>query len=383
MAGPYGDGLTPQEVRSLYPLLAERAYLFSGGLAPASTRTREAIKKFADEVMNDPGDRYERLDEEYLIIRRLFAQLIGADDDEIVITDCTGAGSNLAVEMLDGSPAANVVLDEGGYPSSVFPWMLPTKKHIELRIVAPRAGVVHIDDLAGAVDDNTIAVSISHVSEMTGFRHDLDALGTLAADHGAALVVDAMQSAGAVQIDVHRSGVHFLACGAMKWLLGSSGVGFLFVDRRYLDRLPPHAGLMGFAHEAGPWAERTLTPKPGADRFRLGAPNLIGLAATTPGLEILLETTMPQVERRVLDLTAYCISELLARGLTLFTPEPEHLRAGIVAIELENANEVSRLMTKRAVDGWSYGNMLRVDPHIFNNQADIDRFLAVIDEAVA
>ena len=375
--------MTPQEVRALYPAMAERAYLFSGGLAPASVRTRDAIATFTDELTYDPGERYERLDEEYRIVQQWFAQLIGADSDEIVITDSTGEGANLAVEILDGSPGGNVVFDELAYPSSVFPWLLPAREHIEPRFVQPRDGVVHIDDLAAAVDDDTIAVSISHVSEMTGFRHDLDAVGAVAADHGAALVVDAMQSAGALQIDVHRSGVHFLACGAMKWLLGSSGVGFLYVDRGYLDRLPPRAGLMGFTYKPIPWRERTLMPKAGADGLRLGAPSLIGLAATSPGLEILLETGMARVERHVLDLAGYCISELVARGIMLLTPEPEHLHAGIVAIQLENPAEVCAHMTKRGVDGWYYGNMLRVDPHIFNNRNDIDRFLAALDEVVA
>ena len=382
VVGRYGEPMTPEDVRTLYPALEERAYLFSGGLAPASLRTRESIARFTDELTYDPGERYTRLDEEYRIAQRRFAQIIGAASEEITITDSTGAGSNLAVELLGSSPGRNVVFDEFAYGSSVFPWMLPARSDIELRFVQPRSGIVHIDDLAAAIDGNTIAVSISHVSEMTGFRHNLDAIGTLASDHGAALVVDAMQSAGALQIDVHRSGVHFLACGAMKWLLGSSGVGFLFADRRYLENLPPRAGLMGFTHELIPWRERTLIPKQGGDRLRLGAPSLIGLAATTPGLDILLETGMAQVERHVLDLAGYCIAELRARGLSLLTPEPEHLRAGIVAIALENAADVCAHMTKRGVDGWYYGNMLRIDPHVFNNRGDIDRFLAAIDEVV-
>ncbi len=260
--------------------------------------------------------------------------------------------------------------------------MLPSREHIEVRFVAPRGRVIHMDDMAEAVDENTIAISISHVSEMTGFRHDLAAIGTLAADHGAALLVDAMQSAGALRIDVHDAGVHFLSCGAMKWLLGSSGVGFLHCDRRYLDGLPPRAGLMGFAPQQGPWPERTLEAKPGADRHRLGAPSLIGLAATTSGLEILQETGMETVERHVLNLSGYCIARLQERNLTVITPEPEHFRAGVVAIELDNASDVCGHMATRGVDGWWYGNMLRVDPHIFNNRDDIDRFLTALDEAL-
>ena len=372
--------MNQQEIRGLFPVLADRAYMFSGGLAPASIHTRDAIARFADEITHDPNDRYDRLDEEYRRVQSLFAPLIGADPDEVVITDCTGAGSNLAVEILDGFPGSNVVFDTLTYPSSVYPWMLPGRDSIERRFVAPRDGAVHIDDLASAVDDETIAISVSHVCHMTGFRHDLDALGTLAADHGAALIVDAMQSAGAVQIDVHGSGVHFLACGAMKWLMGSAGVGFLYVDRRYLDRLPPRAGISGFVYDYPSWPEIELTPKPGADRFRLGAPALIGLAATVPGLEMLEGIGMDQVEDYVLELAGYCIDELLSRGLDLYTlPDPAR-RAGIVAIRMERPGEVCDLMRERGVDGWHYADMLRVDPHVFNNRDDIGRFLAVIDE---
>ena len=371
--------MNQEEIRGLFPVLAERVYLFSGGLAPASIPTRDAIARFTDEITFDPNDRYDRLDEDYRRAQDLFAALIGADPDEVLITDCTGAGSNLAVELLDGFPGSNVVFDTLTYPSSVYPWML-AGRDIECRFVAPRDGAVHMDDLAEAVDGETIALSVSHVCHMTGFRHDLDALGTLAAEHDAALVVDAMQSAGAVQIDVHRSGVHFLACGAMKWLLGSAGVGFLYADRRYLGRVPPRAGLSGFAYDYPSWPEGELIPKPGADRLRLGAPPMIGLAATVPGLEILADAGMEQVENYVLDLAGYCIEELRSRGHDLFTlPDPDR-RAGIVATRMEEPGKVCDLMRERGVDGWHYADMLRVDPHVFNNRADIDRFLAVIDE---
>ncbi len=368
------------EIRALFPVLAERAYLFSGGLAPASIPARDALGRFADEVTFDPGHFYDRIEREYRRAQDLFSPLIGAEPDEVVITDCTGAGSSLTVEILDGFPGSNVVFDTLTYPSSVYPWMLPARESVECRFVAPRDGAVHMDDLAEAIDHDTIAVSVSHVCHMTGFRHDLDALGTLAAEHGAALIVDAMQSAGAMEIDVHRSGVHFLACGAMKWLLGAPGVGFLYVDRRYLDRLPPRAGISGFAYDYPSWPAGGLDPKPGADRFRLGAPPLVGLAGTLPGLEILTGIGMAEVEQYVLDLAGYCIDELLSRGLDLYTLPDRNRRAGIVAVRIEHPGEVCDLMRSRGVDGWHYADMLRVDPHVFNNREDIDRFFAVIDE---
>ena len=89
---------------------------------------------------------------------------------------------------------------------------------------------------------------------------------------------------------------------------------------------------------------------------------------------------MDQVEDYVLELAGYCIDELLSRGLDLYTlPDPAR-RAGIVAIRMERPGEVCDLMRERGVDGWHYADMLRVDPHVFNNRDDIGRFLAVIDE---
>ena len=375
--------MEPSEVRALFPLLEKRAYMFSGGIAPNTTRSLAAIDRFNDRLTNDPGELYGNRSDDYNAVRQLFAGLIGADPDEVAFTDCTGAGSNVAAEMVEPRPGANVVFDELSYPSAFLPWMLPDRNHVERRWVKKRDNLIQLDDMARAIDDNTLAVSISHVSEKTGFRHDLGAVARLAHDHGAVLLVDAMQSAGALQMDVHETGVDYLASGAMKWLLGSAGLGFLYAARPHLDRMPPHAGGPGSAGYQGPWNMSEFQPKPGADRFHVGFPNLIGLAATRPGLEILTEVGMDRIEAHVLDLSGYCISQLLERGLTVNTPVEEEHRAGIVAIEMADAREAFEFLTARGVDGYFYQTTLRVDPHIFNNRDDIDRFLAELDAYLA
>ena len=110
--------------------------------------------------------------------------------------------------------------------------------------------------------------------------------------------------------------------------------------------------------------------------------NLIGLAATRPGLEILHEVGMDVVEKHVLDLSGYCISQLLERELSVITPQPERYRAGIVSIDMgneRNAQAADEFLTARGVDGYHHQNVLRVDPHVFNNRDDIDRFLTELD----
>lgn len=375
--------MNPAEVRALFPILEKRAYMFSGGIAPTTTRSLEALHRHIDRLTYDADDLYLHTHDDFVVARRLFAQLIGADEDEIAITDCTGTGANMAVEMVEPVPGSNVVFDDSAYPSAAYPWMLPPRAHVERRFVSGRDGLIHLDDLAAAIDENTIAVSVSHVSQTTGFRHDLAAVAELAHRHGAVLLVDAMQSVGALRVDIHKQDVDFLACGAMKWLLGSSGVGFLYVARRHLDRMPPHIGGPGVVRDNRPWTVRGFEPAPGAQRFQVGMPNLIGLAATVPGLEILLETGMDVVEAQVLDLSGYCIAGMRERGLDVMTPlEPEH-RAGVVGANMDDAQQLWEFLYKRGVDTYYNGSLFRVDPHVFNNRDDIDRFLEGLDAYLA
>lgn len=377
--------MTPDEVRRLFPIVERRTYLFSGGLSPASRPARAAVQRFTDLWTHDVADLYQRIFEEHELIRGRFAELIGADTDEVAITDGTSSGSNLAVELIEPRPGANVVVDEFGFKSSIHPWLLPARAGVELRFVQPRDGRILLEDVARAVDERTIAISVSHVSHGEGFRHDLAGLARLARASGALLLVDAAQSAGVVAIDVHALGVDFLSCGASKWLLGAAGVGFLYVARRHLDRLPPHAGWASGWDEPGRHDLHVFRPKPGAARFQLGLPNLIGLAATRPGLEILIAVGIERVERHVADLVGYCIAALQQRGLSVLTPAEAEHRAGVIALELPDYHQAQRFLRQRGIDvgDHAYNRTLRIDPHIFNHRGDIDRFLAGLDEYLA
>ncbi len=371
------------EARSRFPILRERTYLFSGGHSPASSAARKAVQRLTDEWTYEIADLYGRLREEQDAVRGLFADLIGASTDEIAIVESTGMGSNLAVEMIEPRRGANVVFDEWSYPSSIYPWTLPERAHVERRFVPARDGLIEVDDLAEAIDDDTLAVSISHVTQGEGFRQDLGAVAEAAHEHGALLLVDAAQSAGAVQIDVHQQGVDFLAAGACKWLLGASGLAYFYANRRHLESAPPHAAAPGSAGSHHPAHSSAFEPKAGADRLQTGIPNLIGLAASRPGLEMLLAVGMDKVEQHVLDLSGYCVEGLRERGLEVLTPAEPERRGGVVAVVMEDALEAEAFMAERKVDvfgGHTYNSTLRVDPHVFNNRDDLDRFFEVLDE---
>jgi cysteine desulfurase/selenocysteine lyase len=380
----YPDQLmTPEQARQCFPITTTRAYLFSGGLAPAATSVREAHDHWTDAWMYDPAAPYADYQGEWEVARQRFATLIGAEPAEVALVDHTSRGSNLIVQMLEAPAGSNVVVDEYTYPSSIYPWLLAPKAHVELRQIKARDNVVDLDEMARAVDERTFAISVTHVSPKSGFRHDLAALAELAHAHGAVLIVDAAQSAGVLDLDVRSLGVDFLTTCAMKWLLGAPGVGFLYIAREHVDRLaPPHVGYAGVRRAAGAALTDPLTFQPGARRHEQGMPSLAGVAASRAGLDLLLEIGTNTIEPYVLELSGQCIEGLSRRDVRLYTrPEPEH-RAGVVALPVVGGGRIVAFMRERAVDIWTDPGetLLRIDPHVFNNADDLARCFAGIDD---
>jgi selenocysteine lyase/cysteine desulfurase len=375
--------LTLEQARAEFPITQRRAYLFSGGLAPAARSVRAAHDRWTEAWMYDPAAPYAAYREEWDAARERFARLIGASPDEVAIVDHTSRGSNLIVQMIEAAPGSNVVVDDYTYPSSLYPWLLKARSDTEVRWVAAHEGRVAFDDLARAVDGNTVALSVTHVSPKTGFRHDLAALADLAHTHGAYLVVDAAQSAGALDLDVRRMGVDFLTTCAMKWLLGAPGVGFLFIAREHVERLePPHVGYPGVERRPGARPTDPLTFRGGARRHEPGMPSLAGVAASRAGLDLLLEVGMPAVERQVLALSGRCIDGLLSRNVRTSTHLDPRLRAGVIAVPVVDGEQIVAFLRERDVDVWTdpSATLLRIDPHFFNDDSDLTRFFSALDD---
>jgi cysteine desulfurase/selenocysteine lyase len=368
------------EFRAQFPVTRTRAYLFSGALAPAATPVRAAWDAWTDSWSADPNAVYtaDALLGSADALRASFAALIGADPATIAITDNTCRAANIAIRILAERPGGNVVIDDGTYPSSAYPWHALGDR--EVRYV-PTDGV---EDAAAAlaerIDDDTVAVCITHVAPFTGRRHDLRAIADAAHARGARLVVDAAQSTGVVPIDVDRDGIDVLVTTAMKWLLGPPGIGFLHLRADLLAEAPVlDIGYLGLDAPLGDWPPHTMPPiVADARRYELGLPNLPGVFAARAGIELLREVGIERVFARVEELTTRCMDGLAERGADLLTPLDSAQRAGVIAFRHPDPQGLFDLCRSRGVDIGAIG-AVRVDPHAFNDEDDIDRLLACYD----
>jgi selenocysteine lyase/cysteine desulfurase len=368
------------EFRAEFPITRTRAYLFSGALTPAATRVRAAWDGWSASWSDDPNRVYTG---EMMIgamdnLRGSFGRLIGAQAGTIAITDNTCRAANIAIRILAERPG-NVVIDDGTYPSSAYPWFARADRDVRF---VPTDGV---EDAAGAlaeqIDADTVAVCITHVAPFTGRRHDLRAIADVAHAHGAMLLVDAAQSTGIVPIDVARDRVDALVTTAMKWLLGPPGIGFLYLSPELLAHAPTlDVGYLGLDAPLGEWPPNAM-PAVMADarRYELGLPNLPGVFAARAGIDLLLEVGIDRLHAHAETLATRCIEGLLERGADVVTPRDPGQRAGVVVARHPDLPRLFDLCRQRGVDIGAIGG-IRVDPAGFNTAADIDRFLDCYDE---
>jgi selenocysteine lyase/cysteine desulfurase len=224
-------------------------------------------------------------------------------------------------------------------------------------------------------------LSLSQVQFLSGFRIDLEAVGELCRRRApdALFVVDAIQALGVFPAPVEAAGVDLLAADAHKWLLGPEGVGIGYVSPRGLERIQP--ALEGWLSVQRPFdffdLEQPL--KDSAARFEEGAYNLAGLHGLLGSLELLAEVGLAALERRVLELTDRAAEGLRERGFRVLSPRGHPGEKSGILLAGRSGLDFGALEARLRRAGIIVsirGGALRVAPHAYNNEEEIDRLLA-------
>lgn len=162
--------------------------------------------------------------------RERAARLVSARVEDVALVENTTQGLGLLASGIRLRAGDNVVVADLEFLSATLVWRrICEREGVELRRVPSRRGAVPVDAYAAAVDHRTRVVVVSAVQELSGYRVDLDALGTLAREHDAYVVVDGIQEAGALHRDLSRTPVHAYIAGGHKWLGSPFGLGFAWV----------------------------------------------------------------------------------------------------------------------------------------------------------
>jgi cysteine desulfurase/selenocysteine lyase len=214
----------------------------------------------------------------------------------------------------------------------------------------------------------------------TGFRCDLISLGRFCREKGLLFCVDAIQSLGAVPLDVRQCGIHFLAAAGHKWLLGPMGCGILYVDGEARPLLHPQGvGWKSVVEEEDFFTIR-FDLKPDARVFEPGTMNVAGIYALGAALDLLLEVGVDSIWGRIKAITDILLRGLQKRGLRVVSPLEEEVRSGILSfIPGRDPEGLFKRLMKGDVMVSLRNDLIRLSPHFYNNEEDCDRFFGVLD----
>ncbi|MDH5375092.1 MAG: aminotransferase class V-fold PLP-dependent enzyme [Candidatus Bathyarchaeota archaeon] len=348
--------------------------------SPLPKPVADAVRKYVNDSSNFGTTSIEWNDDG----KPFFAKLIGANPKQIAFIENTSVGLNIVANVLSYPHGSKIVTTDLEYPSVVYPW-LRKSLGVKVRYVRNVNGKISLEDVEKAVDDKTVAIAISHVEYVNGFRHDLGALGEIAHEHGAYLIVDAIQSAGAMQIDVKRHDVDFLMSACYKWLLSPPGAGYLYVKEELIEKFePPFVGWASVKPEVFEtidffdiWSMRLSET---ASRFEVGSPSFISLIGATEALKMLLDIGVEKIEKRILKLTDHLIEAVKDLGYELQTPEEPQYRSGIVNFKIDKPKEVAEKLNKKGIVVSARSHGIRVSPHFYNTEEEIDKLIREIKQ---
>jgi selenocysteine lyase/cysteine desulfurase len=321
-------------------------------------------------------------------LRASLADLIGAKPGEIALTTGASAGVAAVAHGLTWEPGDEVITAKGEFPLQYATWKpMEEREGVTLKVVAPRGRFITADDLIAAITPRTRVVSVSHVRFDDGSL--LDAARVSAACHaqGALLVLDASQSCGAMPLDVSELGADVLVCAGYKWLLSPYGTGFCWVRSEQLDAMRP--GPFSWAAQVPDTfsALNFVDPEPSRSAKRWDSPeaatyfnlNLTAMDASVGlvlriGPELVLEHT-----RRLIDY----LFERLPEDCVPASPRDAAQRGPYGCFTARNQQETVELYQKlrdRHVVVSMREGKIRVSPHLFNAQRDIDRLIDAATE---
>jgi selenocysteine lyase/cysteine desulfurase len=315
-------------------------------------------------------------------VRAAMAKVVRAHPDEIAVTASASAGINALASACDFSGRRNkVVVSDFEFPTNAQIWHAQQKRGARV-VHVPRApdGYIPLENFEKAIDAETQLVAVTQVCFRNGAMLDIPGIARLAHARGAKIMLDCYQAVGAVTVDVKRLDVDFAVGGMLKYLLGTAGLGFLYVRGELISGLlPSNSGW--FAQEDIAAMDITANrPSPTARRFEAGTPAVVNCYAVEAGLKIINEVGTDTIERRIRKLTQMCMERLEGIGWPSVTPRLEERHGPMVCVRAKRVAHLFEKLTQQDIVTSFRDDNLRATFHFYNSEDDVESFIAALAE---
>lgn len=374
--------------RDEFPILATTTYMVSNSLGAMPRTVPQALADYTDEwAARGVRAWSEGWWELPVRVGDEIAPLLGARSGEVAMVPNVTIAQAQILSSIRYAPGARdtIVMTAMDFPSVRYVYdSLATRLGARIVVVPSDDGVtVDEERLLAAVDERTALVALSHVLFQSAFIVDVARVAAHAHRMGALVSLDAYHSVGVIPVDVRTLGVDFLTGGVLKWLCGGPGGCFLWADPAAAEAHAP--ALTGWQAHERPFAfEPEMVHAEGAWRWLTGTPVVPALFAAAAGPRLVREAGVAAVRAKSVRQTRRLIALADARGFRVAAPRDDARRGGTVAFDVPHAREVSRaLLARGVIVDYRPGAGVRVAPHFYTSDDEVESTVAAIDEILA
>ncbi|HET7235603.1 MAG TPA: aminotransferase class V-fold PLP-dependent enzyme [Actinomycetota bacterium] len=362
-------------------MLSHKTYLISASLGPISTRSRANVDAYLDAWATKGAPDHVWFEDIFPAMGRLkstFAILAGCDADEVAITTNISIAISTIASALDLGERNKVVMSELDFPTDGNVWLAHGRRGVEIEwLRSPDGLTIPLEEYDRAIDERTAVVMVNRVLYRSSAIVDAKEVCGIARERGALSFLDDYHGIGILPLDLHDLGCDLYAAGVLKWLCGGPGLAFLYVRRDLIPTLEPM--VTGWFGTDDPFSFDTehLAFHPTARRFEHGTPPAPVVFIAQGGLDVVAEVTPERIRARQSELTDHAIARADEMGLPVRTPRDRRARGGVVNVGVgPHADRICHALLERDVCTDFRGDGLRISPHFFNTEHEIDRCFA-------
>ena len=369
-----------EKIRGLFPAAEKYTYLNSAAVAPLPTIAVEAVISQLRDVSRNASVNFSDWVATKNRARQIIAEMLKVEPQQIAFMRNTSDGFATVAGGLKWEKGDNIVSFEKEFPANFYPWRRVRDDFgVELRLCPERNGRIDLDEFINLIDTNTKLVSISAVQYGSGFRADLEKIGEAARKVDALFAVDIIQALGTTPFDLPAQKVDIAAGASHKWLCSPEGCGILYLSDRARERVKPT--LVGWisVEEAWDFEDTEQNYKPNALAWETGT----GCSSLFYGLEqsakLLSETGAENIQNYLEELTDYLCEILPTENYEIVSSREKGEKSQIVCIKHRGGlapTEIAKHLEKENIVVSPRNDRIRIAPHFFNNQEDIEKLAA-------
>ena len=361
-------------------------YLNSAGVAPLSNAAKEAAKAVLDSLTGPTTESISGPINEYnTTARKMVANLVGCKAHQVVFFHTCAAAISQAALGIKLEPNDEIIIWDQEYPSNAYPWFEAAKRAAATVTIIPSRTDYTLDSeaLIQQISEKTKVVAISWIQYQSGAASDLLAISSACKNHGVLFAVDAIQGLGVLPFDMKECGADIVFGGSHKWCCAPIGLGFMALSEDLIEKLEPiYYGAMSYGDPDDLYS-KGKSLKSNISRYEPGAPVLIPALGLAASINLILSVGINEIYSEALRISNLLKDGLFSRGFTLVGDTVKTTRSPILTFQTKDRKRIGEyLKNNGVVCAPERAKGIRLSPHAFLNDDEIERFFVVLDQAI-